>query len=135
MARVKLNKEAVEKTNAEFFKRHPEKKNRPLTNNASDAKLRNEWLEIYKKYAGKNAVKKSSIIPTAPMCGSNGANSKVYVYLYVAAADGHGHVGLILEQKDGAYIRYSPSKGTPMTRARESLGLLSARPCASPYWL
>jgi hypothetical protein len=58
-------------------------------------------------------VKKSSIIPTAPMCGSNGANSKVYVYLYVAAADGHGHVGLILEQKDGSYIRYSQAAENP----------------------
>lgn len=107
MAKIKLNKEAFQKTNAEFYKRHPERKNRPLTQNASDAKLRQEWLTIYKKHAGDGAVKNASKIPTAPTCGANGKNKKVYVYLYVAAGDGHGHVGLILEQKDGSYIRYS----------------------------
>lgn len=113
MTKLKLTKEAVQTTNSEFYKLHPERKNRPLTNGAVDAKLRAEWLALYKKEIGSNSIKETTKILSAPVCGISGNERKVYVYVYVAAAGGHGHVGLIIEQKNGSYIRYSQAAENP----------------------
>ena len=36
-----------------FFKRHPERKGKPLTKSKADAALRREWLALYRQYGGK----------------------------------------------------------------------------------
>lgn len=118
MPRIIPNKAVIEKANEEFYKRHPERKNVPLSTKPEDAKLREEWLLLFKKYGGK--VEQRKPVPTAPtaklhqLCKASRPDGfNVYVYVYKAAADGHGHVGLVLKQKDGAYIRYSQAAANP----------------------
>lgn len=113
MPRVEFRKGAVQKANEEFYLLHPDRKNRPLTQGPGDSELRSEWLKIYSKHAGKSAIKTPKKIPTAPTCPLNKEKKEVYVYLYVAGAGGHGHVGLIIEQKNGIYIRYSQAAENP----------------------
>lgn len=107
MAKVQLKKEAFKKTNEEFYKLRPERKNRPLTNTTEDANLRAIWIKIYKKQVGQSAIKDQHKISSVAVCNVNTKKKTVYVYLYVTGAGGHGHAGLILEQNDGSYIRYS----------------------------
>lgn len=113
MARIRLDEEAVQKADEEFYRRHPERLNRPLTSGPEDAALRAEWLAIYRRHAGPGAVRERQNIRSAPVCDVNGNTKGVYVYLYVAAAGGHGHVGLVLEQSNGAFIRYSQAAEDP----------------------
>ena len=118
MPRIIPNKAAIDKANEEFFRLHPERKNRPLTATKEDAKLRIEWLKLFQKYGGKVEQRKPG--PVSPgakltnVCQSRAPDSfSVYVYVYKAAADGHGHVGMVLKQKNGSYIRYSQAAENP----------------------
>ena len=47
------NASPTEKANAELYRRHPELKGRALTSKKSDAALRKEWMQLYRKYGGK----------------------------------------------------------------------------------
>lgn len=113
MPTVELKREAVQKANEEFYLLHPDRKNRPLTQSPDDSTLRSEWLKIYSKHAGKSAIKTPKKISSAPACPLNKEKKAVYVYLYVTGAGGYGHVGLIIEQEDGTYVRYSQAAENP----------------------
>ena len=47
------NKSATQKADEEFYRNHPERKGRALTNSKADAPLRKEWIQLYKKHGGK----------------------------------------------------------------------------------
>ena len=57
----------MQKANEEFYLLHPDRKNRPLTQDPDDSTLRSEWLKIYSKHAGKNAIKTPKKISSAPV--------------------------------------------------------------------
>lgn len=111
MARIIPNKLAIEKANKEFFKRYPSRKDKPLTQSDQDAKLRAEWLSLFKSYQGKTAKvspKLNNSTALQSRCSvKNPKELSIFVYLYKARADGFGHIGMVLKQKDGSYIRYS----------------------------
>ncbi len=49
-----LSKNAVKKADAEFHAKHPELKGQPLSRtDPSQASLRREWVDLYKKHGGK----------------------------------------------------------------------------------
>ncbi len=47
-----VNKAAVKKADEEFYKKHPQRVGKALTNSAADDALRNEWHMLYKKHGG-----------------------------------------------------------------------------------
>lgn len=104
MPRIAPNKIAVNKANEEFLTRHPDRKDQPLTTSPVDARLRDEWLGLFQKYGGKVEQQRSHVsvkhpMTTSKLCSGIAPGSfDVYVYIYKAAADGHGHVGLVLRQ-------------------------------------
>jgi hypothetical protein len=108
-----LNTAAAKLADQEFYRRHPERKSKPLTSSPSDAQLGNEWLELYKRYGG-NVQLRAPVIAgsrktTLSVCmKSDKKFLGVYVYIVeMKGGDPYGHVGLILQRKDGTYMRYS----------------------------
>ena len=118
MPRVaKLNERAVKQADEVFYKKHPELKGRPLTSSKLDAHLRAEWLELYGRFGGKviGRLKPGSRKTTLAKCVTSGkVIEEVYVYIVeMAGGDPYGHVGLVLQQKNGSYIRYSQAARNP----------------------
>jgi hypothetical protein len=112
-----LNKTAVQRADEEFYRRHPHRKLRPLTSSRTDDALRAQWLQLYAGYGG-------SVLPRVPagaqrttLAACMTGNTKpleVYVYLVeMAGGDPYGHAGLILQQPDGSYVRYSQAAANP----------------------
>jgi hypothetical protein len=107
-----INAGAANRADEEFYRRHPDRKSRPLTS-PHDTHLINEWLELYRRYGGnvqlRARVNARSGITTVGACMQPDKKFlEVYVYLVeMSGGDPWGHVGLILQQKDGTYVRYS----------------------------
>ena len=106
-----VNGTAAKRADEEFYRLHPDRKSKPLTPSPSDATLRAEWLQLYVRFAGR-------ILPRVPAGArrttldacikSHKKVLEVYVYIVeMSGGDPYGHVGLILQQADGTYIRYS----------------------------
>src|SRR6266550_2170813 len=115
MARISkpINDAAVKLADQEFYRKHPERKLKPLTSSPDDAHLRHEWLGMYKDHGGSVAPE----VPVVAGCRKTtlaacmkSDRKPLEVYVYVVQMEGGdpwGHVGLILQQRDGTYIRYS----------------------------
>jgi hypothetical protein len=113
-----VNKQAVEKADNEFYRRHPEKIDKPLSENPKDAKYRIEWLQLYKQFGGRirepvRSTKNKTSRQAVCVDKGDDKHLKVYVYLYQTRGDGHGHVGMVIEQKSGEFIRYSQAAENP----------------------
>ncbi len=121
-----INSFAVDAAEKAFRKAHPELKGRGLTMDASDAELRAEWLKLYTHYNGQ-------VTPRSP-ANNGGARDEnscknlprglLEVYIYEPKRkpdDWHGHVGLVLQQKDGSYIRYSMQAVNPNLQGAEQV--------------
>jgi hypothetical protein len=111
------NADAAKRADADIFKKYPDRKSKPLTMSPADAALRAEWLVLYERYGGQvvhrngpkapiSKQRKRVEVQTAPL--------GVYVYIVkMAGDDPWGHVGLILQQPDRSYIRYSQAADNP----------------------
>jgi hypothetical protein len=114
-----FNEAAVKVADEEFYRKHPDRKLKPLTSSPSDGHLRDEWLELYKRHGGKvqprvPVIAGSRKTTLAACMKSEKKPLEVYVYIVeMKGGDPFGHVGLILQQKDGKYIRYSQMARNP----------------------
>lgn len=121
------NRSAVDAAEKAFRKAHPELNGRALTAAPEDAKLREEWLALYKKFNGK-------VKPRVPPSGNSSSPScrniprgtlEVYVYIpQMKPDDWHGHVGLVMQQRDGAYVRYSMQALNPNLQGADQIQYL-----------
>lgn len=48
-----FNEAAAKVADEEFYRKHPDRKLKPLTSSPSDGHLRDEWLELYKRHGGQ----------------------------------------------------------------------------------
>ncbi len=117
---AKPGKEAAAKlADEEFDRKHPDRKLKPLTSSPTDGPLRHEWLEMYKRHGGKVRPRVPAVAgfrkTTLAACmNSDRKQLEVYVYIVkMRGPDPYGHVGLIVQQKDGTYIRYSQAAANP----------------------
>jgi hypothetical protein len=107
------DKNAATLADDEFYRKHPDRKSKPLTFSLADTRLRREWLEIYKSHGGKVRLQVpvgagSRKTTLAECMKSEKKHREVYVYVvHMKSPDPWGHAGLIVQQKDGTYIRYS----------------------------
>lgn len=113
-----LKKQAVEKADKDFYRRYPWKVGKPLKANPEDVKYRMEWLRLYKKHGGiilesNRPTKNKTSRDVVYVAKEYDKYLKVYAYLYKTRGDGHGHVGMIIEQKSGEFIRYSQAAENP----------------------
>jgi hypothetical protein len=114
-----VNEAARKLADEEFYRIHPDRKSKPLTSSRHDAHLVDQWVELYKRHGGKVQLR----VPVVAGAGkttlaacmkSDKKPLEVYVYLVeMTGGDPFGHVGLILQQKDGTYMRYSQAAANP----------------------
>ena len=105
------NKTAAKCADQQFYSRHPDRKSKPLTSSSTDAQLRAEWIEAYNRCGGKTVPRvPSGARKTTLAACMKGPRKLAEVYVYIvemAGGDPYGHVGLIVQQSDGSYVRYS----------------------------
>ena len=109
---------AAKLADEDFYRKHPDRKLKPLTTSLTDGQLRHEWLEMYKRHGGKVrpqvpvvAGKRTTL---AACMNSQMKPLEVYVYIVeMRGGDPWGHAGLIVQQKNGTYIRYSQAAANP----------------------
>lgn len=117
MPRVHLNKAAAAQADEAFHAKHPELKGRALTDQPKDARLRAQWLALYQGFGGRVLPRRrpSGRKTSLSAClKSDLSFREVYVYLTeMAGGDPYGHVGMVVQQKDGSYVRYSQAARNP----------------------
>jgi hypothetical protein len=124
------NRFAVEAAEKAFRAAHPELRGRALTLEPGDAEYRTEWLRLYTQHDGKVMPRKPATAGTpgsSTSCkGLARGLREVYVYIPKRApGDEHGHVGLVIQQKDGSYIRYSQQAVNPNLAGRAMVQYLT----------
>jgi hypothetical protein len=123
-----INSFAIDAAEKAFRKAHPELKGRQLTMDPSDAELRAEWLKLYTQYNGQVTPRpeKSGKARDENSC-KNLPRGALEVYIYEPKRkpdDWHGHIGLVLQQKDGSYIRYSMQAVNPNLQGADQVQYL-----------
>lgn len=114
-----VNESATKMADQEFYRKHPDRKTRPLSASPHDAPLRDEWLQLYVRYGGRvqtslPVVAGSRKTTLAACMKSDRKYLEVYVYIVeMRGGDPYGHVGLILQQRDGTFMRYSQAAANP----------------------
>ena len=122
------NRFADEAADKEFRQAHKELNGRALTDGPEDAKLRTEWLELFKKFNGqvKPRVEPKGSKPDSSSCKTLPRGTlEVYVYVpKMKPDDWHGHVGMVLQQPNGSYIRYSMQAVNPNLQGADQIQYL-----------
>ena len=114
-----INEKARKRADEEFNQKHPHRKSRPLTSFHHDAHLGEQWVRMYKHHGGRVQARPPVVAgagkTTLAACMKPGKKFlEVYVYLVeMKGGDPWGHVGLILQQKDGHVHPIQPSGGEP----------------------
>jgi hypothetical protein len=111
-----VDEAARKRADEEFYRIHPDRESKPLTSSHHDAHLVDQWVELFKRHGG-------NVQPRVPVVAGAGKTTLaacmksdkklLEVYVYLTTGDRYGHVGLILQQKDGTYMRYSQQAANP----------------------